>query len=150
MSSAQALSTKAIQKEVNKEYDAAFELHIKAAEAFMDLAQTLTDTNAKATCKAAVKKALDRAGQIKKVMGDVVRPVLADPHSPRQFSIHPVHVLDNQSFFRGANVYFGQIIGREWAQISSVAGRGCAKRWVSRTVPVSISVSPSNMKLLTW
>jgi hypothetical protein len=85
-SSAQALSTKAIQKEVNKNYDAAFELHVQAAEAFLHLAQTLGDTHAKTTCRAAAKKALERAEQIKKFKGDVVRPVVANPYSPRELS----------------------------------------------------------------
>ncbi|KAF8589518.1 cysteine proteinase [Ramaria rubella] len=94
--SPQALSTKAVQKELSQDLDAAFELHIKAAESFIHLAQTLTDANAKASCKVAAGKALERAEQIKKVKKDV-RPVVANPHSaPEQ-----AYILNKSSLVNG-------------------------------------------------
>ena len=78
--SPQALSAKAAQKELSKDFDAAFELHVKAAESFLHLAQTLPDSSAKASCKMAAGRALERAEQIKRIKQDV-RPVAANPHS---------------------------------------------------------------------
>ncbi|KAF8523246.1 cysteine proteinase [Gautieria morchelliformis] len=92
LTSPQALSTKAAQKELSKDFDAAFELHVKAAESFLHLAQTLPDAGAKATCKMAAGKALERAEQIKRVKQDV-RPVTANPYSARE----QAYILDRSS-----------------------------------------------------
>jgi len=90
LSSAQALSAKAIQKELQKDYDAAFALHIQAADAFLHLVRTLNGTGngtgvggdamLKNKCKEAAGKALERAEMIKKVKRDV-RPVGVDGYS---------------------------------------------------------------------
>ncbi|KAF8526006.1 hypothetical protein BU17DRAFT_41274 [Hysterangium stoloniferum] len=94
--SAQALSAKAVQKELNRDFDAAFELHIKAAESFIHLAQTLPDSPAKTNCRTAASKALERAEQIKKVKQDV-RPVAADPYSAQEQG----YILDRSSLVNG-------------------------------------------------
>ncbi|KIJ25537.1 hypothetical protein M422DRAFT_273502 [Sphaerobolus stellatus SS14] len=98
LSSAQALSAKAVQ-ELTNDYDAAFDLHIKAAEAYLYLARTLTgsaNANAKAACNAAAGRALECAEQIKKVKKDV-RPVGADPYSaPEQ-----AYVLEKSAVVNG-------------------------------------------------
>ena len=88
----QAFSTKATQKELSQDFDAAFELHVKAAESFIHLVQTLPDATAKASCKAAAKKALERAEHIKNVKQDI-RPVAANPYSAGGFEIKSSCVL---------------------------------------------------------
>ena len=92
--SPQALSSKAAQKELSKDFDAAFELHVKAAETFIHLAHTLPDASAKASCKTAARKALERAEQIKKAKQDV-RPVAANPYSAGEFAIEGSRCIQN-------------------------------------------------------
>lgn len=90
--SSQALSTRAAQKELSKDFDAAFELHVKAAESFLHLAQTLPDPRAKASCKIAAGKALERAEQIKRIKQDV-RPVAANPYSTCEFIYEYIYIF---------------------------------------------------------
>lgn len=78
----QLLRTKALQKELEKDYDAALEHHVRAAEAFLQLADTTTKDHARSIYAAAAGKSLDRVKEIKRLRSDV-KPIAPDPSSPR-------------------------------------------------------------------
>ncbi|KAJ7650562.1 hypothetical protein FB45DRAFT_730213 [Roridomyces roridus] len=58
-----AIYAKAVKAEVSKDFDSAFRLYIKAAEAFLHLSRSVTREREKS--KASAKKALERAEKIK-------------------------------------------------------------------------------------
>lgn len=104
------MRTKAVQKELENDYDVALELHVKAAEAFLELANTAKDNRARSIYTTAAGKSLDRVREIKKVKTDV-KPIALDPWSARMllpFIMNNCSHLNNSA--RGSAVPFGQII----------------------------------------
>ena len=74
--------SKAAKAELERDYDRAFQLYLKAADGFLHLDSTTSDTSIRAACKTEAGKALDRAEKIKAIKRDLT-PVLVDPLSPR-------------------------------------------------------------------
>lgn len=78
----QKVYSKAAKAELERDYDRAFQLYLKAADGFLHLDSTTSDTSIRAACKTEAGKALDRAEKIKAIKRDLT-PVLVDPLSPR-------------------------------------------------------------------
>ncbi|GJJ08430.1 hypothetical protein Clacol_002646 [Clathrus columnatus] len=93
---AELLRTKAIQKELEKDYDAALELHVKAVEAFLQLADVAKDSRSRSIYATAAGRSLDRVKEIKKVKTDV-RPIAPDPYSSQVQQ----YILDKSSLING-------------------------------------------------
>lgn len=78
----QRVYSKAAKAELERDYDRAFQLYLKAADGFLHLDRTTSDTSIRATCKSEAGKSLERAEKIKAIRRDLT-PVLTDPLSPR-------------------------------------------------------------------
>ncbi|KAJ3516538.1 hypothetical protein NLJ89_g1055 [Agrocybe chaxingu] len=81
----QAISSKASRAEFSKDYDQAFKLYIKAAEAFLHLSRVTgaTDT-ATQRWKSSAKKSLERAEKIKRFVEASRRAVIPPSNSDQQ------------------------------------------------------------------
>jgi hypothetical protein len=111
----QMTSAKAAKAEFAKEYDQAFRLYIKAAESFLHLSRSSTQSDkTKQQCKANASKALERAERIKKFVANTpnhqspslrLTPVAINHFSPRK-SLEYLHFPVFTSGGRGTIIRF--------------------------------------------
>ncbi|OBZ69552.1 Calpain-like protease palB/RIM13 [Grifola frondosa] len=75
--------SKAAKAELEKDFNQAFRLYVKAAEDFLHLSRTCPNSKLRATCKTQAGKALERAEKIKVVKQDLV-PVAKNAFSEQE------------------------------------------------------------------
>lgn len=73
----QKIYNKAAKAELERDYDRAFRLYIKAAEGFLYLDRSATEQAFRTACKSEAAKALERAEKLKAVRQNLT-PVVAD------------------------------------------------------------------------
>lgn len=77
--------SRATTAELNKDWDQAFHLYIKAAENFIHISKTTTEEQLRSKCKSSAGKALERAEKIKGSGRDLT-PVSLDPFAERTYN----------------------------------------------------------------
>ncbi|KAJ3553680.1 hypothetical protein NM688_g3481 [Phlebia brevispora] len=110
------LYAKATKAELERDYDRAFQLYVKAAEGFLHLSRTTTDPAFTTTCKANAARALERAEKIKTAKRDIT-PVATDRLSQREQLL----VLQKSSTINGT---FYPL----WSEATSTASAHSAKQ----------------------
>ncbi|PSR72714.1 hypothetical protein PHLCEN_2v11409 [Hermanssonia centrifuga] len=71
LNEAEKIYSKATKAEIERDFDRAFQLYIKAAEEYLHLSRSSSDNSVRETCKSEAGKALERAEKIKIVKRDL-------------------------------------------------------------------------------
>lgn len=126
---AQAAATRATKLELARDYDAAFETYLAAAQTYMFLLRHTVDSETKQRMRSVSGKLVERAEKIKHANKLTKKPVARDGFSigqlrvPRMPKCAPLNIPIPAR--RGAGHSSGQRCGSQRTQITSMDIRGC-------------------------